>query len=81
MELTMEYEFQPQGAVLVHTGEVKQDEGGSWRPVVFQHGPSRYQCGVVQDKTGSKAILHRAVLDEFEFARQVAEELARIAAA
>ena len=81
MDLTIEYEYKPDGALLVHSGGIKEDEGGAWRPLVFQIGPGKYQSGVIQKVKGAKPVLHRAVLDDLSFARHVAEELARLAAA
>lgn len=81
MELTIEYETQPAGAVLVHSGRPKEDDGGAWRPLVFQIGAGRYQSGVIHAQKGSRPVVHRAILDDLSFARRVADELARLAAA
>ncbi|XHY17354.1 hypothetical protein SuNHUV7_21480 (plasmid) [Pseudoseohaeicola sp. NH-UV-7] len=81
MDLTIEYEYKPEGALLVHSGGLKEDEGGAWRPLVFQIGPGKYQSGVIRKVKGAKPVLHRAILDDLGFARHVAEELARLAAA
>lgn len=81
MELTMDYEFLPAGAVLIHSGDIKQDDGGAWVPVVYQVGPARYQCGVIPPEEKNSAVLHRAVLTDLKLALHVADALARLAAA
>mgnify|MGYP001554021953 FL=1 len=48
MDLTIEYEYKPDGALLVHSGGIKEDEGGAWRRLVFQIGPGKYQSGVIR---------------------------------
>jgi hypothetical protein len=48
---------------------------------VFQIGPGKYQSGVIQKVKGARPVLHRAILDDLVFARHVADELARLAAA
>ena len=58
MDLTIEYEYKPEGALLVHSGGIKEDEGGAWRPLVFQIGPGKYQSGVI--RCGSVPILVRS---------------------
>ena len=81
MDLTIEYEYKPDGALLVHSGGIKEDEGGAWRPLVFHIGPGKYLSGVVQKAKGATPVLERAVLDDLSFSRPAAEELACLAAA
>ena len=80
MPLNMDYEFKPLGSVLVHSGGPKQDDGGSWVPLVFQVGPQKFQSGTIRHQGGGRPVVHRAQFTSLSEAKYIAEEIARLAA-
>ena len=81
MILSIDYECEPTGAVLVHSGGVKQDDGGPWVPVVFQIGADGFQSGVAPNQKDGKTVVHKAKFTSLSEAKYIADELARIASA
>jgi hypothetical protein len=80
MLLNMDYECKPLGSVLVHSGGAKQDDGGSWVPLVFQVGPQKFQSGTAPQQEGGRAVVHRAQFTSLSEAKYIADEIARLAA-
>ena len=80
MILNMDYEFNPAGSVLIYTGGLKQDDGGSWVPQVFQVGPQKSQCGAAPQHDGGRTVFHRAQITSLRAAKPIADKIARISA-
>jgi hypothetical protein len=80
MFISIDYEFRPPGSVLVHTGSGKQDDGGSWVPVVYQVGRRKFQSGATPGSKGQRTVLHRAQFETLSEAKYAADVLARLAA-
>jgi hypothetical protein len=81
MYFTMDYESKPDGSVLVHSGATKQDDGGSWVPLVFQIGANRFRIGVAPEREEERIVVHRALFTSLDEAKYLADELARLASA
>jgi hypothetical protein len=81
MILNMDFECEPTGAVLVHSGGVKEDDGGAWVPVVYQIGADGFQSGVAPNLKGGKTVVHKAKFASLSEAKYIADEFARLASA
>lgn len=80
MILSVDYEFEPEGSILIYSGGAKQDDGGSWVPQVFQVGPQRYQCGAAPQNECGRVVVHRTQLSDLSEAKIIANDIARLAA-